>query len=554
MTNNELARFGGLRGTALATAAAALGAGVWGSAAAFEINTGNENLQVHFDNTVRYNLGYRIEAQDPAILRNPNKDDGDRNFDRHSIVTNRVDLLSEFDVVYKETFGARVSAAGWYDHAYSGTLDNTSVGTSNHIVNGAQALGLSDYTKRYSRGPSGEWLDAFLFGSFDLGPMPLTVRAGRHSVYWGESLLDPVNGIAYAQAPLDLNKGYSTPGIEAKELFRPVTQLSGTLQATPTLSLAGQYLFKWEENRFPESGSYLMDIDPLLNGGESIVLAPGAFLTQGKPIKPKNSGEWGLAARWRPAWLDGTAGFYVRRLSDKMPQLIINMSTGQYLTSYAADIDLYGISLSKQIAGVSVGMDLNYRKNMPLNNEGAVVFDNSQLPAPGRTLAPRGKTLHGVFNALAAVNRTPLFDSASWIAELSWTRLLSVTSDPQDSFTGRAAYRDIDRVTKDYIGVGLKFTPKWYQVFPGADLSMPIAYSRGLSGNSAVLGGGNKGSGSYSIGLGLDLYSKYRFDLQYADYFGDSTINQATGAVDTVSGNGAIKDRGAVYLTFKTTF
>src|SRR5262249_36048286 len=161
----------------------------------------------------------------------------------------------------------RFSAAGWYDHAYAGKLDNDSVGTSNHLVNGVQALGLSDYTKRYSRGLSGEWLDAFVFGSTDIARMPLTVRAGPHSVSWGGSLLDPVNATAYGQAPLDLNKAYSTPGIEVKELFRPVAQISGTLQATPTLSFAGQYFLEWQANRFPESGSYTMDVDPLLRGG-----------------------------------------------------------------------------------------------------------------------------------------------------------------------------------------------------------------------------------------------------------------------------------------------
>ena len=554
MTNATQARLTGLRRTALATAAAALCTGLCASAYAFELDTGNEDVKVHFDNTVRYNFGKRVESQDPAILANPNKDDGDRNFKKGSTVTNRLDVLSEFDAVYKENFGLRLSAAGWYDQAYQGKLDNNSVDTSNHIVNGQQALGLSDFTKRYSRGPSGEWLDAFVFASTDVGNMPLSVRAGRHSVYWGESLLDPVNGIAYGQAPLDLNKAYSTPGIEVKELFRPVTQLSGTLQPTPELSLAGQYILEWKPNLFPQSGSYTMDVDPLLQGGESIVFGPGAFLTQGKPIKPNNSGEWGLSARWSPQWLDGTAGFYVRDFSDKMPQLIVNGGTGEYIVSYADHVKLYGLSLSKQIAGVSFGGDLNYRTNMPLNNGGALVLSDAELPGRGDTLAPRGKTLHGVFNVLGTIKKTPVFDAASWVAELSWTRLVSVTSDPQDSFTGAPGYTAIDRVTKDYFGLGLKFTPKWYQAFPGADLSLPIAYSRGLSGNSAVVGGGNKGSGSYSVGLGADLYNQYRFDLQYVDFFGKVTKDPATGALVTVPGNGAIADRGAVYLTFKTTF
>lgn len=558
MTNNEQRGCGGPRHTALAAALAALCAGVCGSAGAFEINTANEDLQIHWDNTIRYNFGKRAEAQSQAILGNPNFDDGDRNFKKNSTVTNRVDLLSEFDIVYRDKFGARVSAAGWYDQAYSGNLDNTSLATSNHLdANGNQALGLSDHTKRFHKGPSGEWLDAFVFGSFDLGTMPLSVRAGRHTVYWGESLLDPINGIAFGQAPLDLGKAVSTPGVEAKELFRPVTQLSGTLQATPTLSLAAQYFLKWESNRFPESGSYLMDLDPFLEGGESYILAPGFVATQGKPITPKNTGEWGLAARWSPEWLDGTMGFYARRVSDKMPQFILSFddpAAPRYFTNYASDIDLYGLSLSKQIAGISFGADLNYRKNMPLNSGAVVVFSDADLPGQGDILGARGKTLHGVFNALYLFKKTPVFDSASLIAELSWTHLLSVTSDPNKVFLGRAGYTDIDRVTKDFVGMGVDFTPKWYQVFPGADLSMPIAYTRGLSGNSAVVGGGNKNAGSYSIGLGLDLYSKYRFDLKYVDYFGNYRTD-ASGVVENFNGDSAVlKDRGAVYLTFKTTF
>src|SRR6185369_12837751 len=129
------ARSSGPRRTASATAAIALCAALFASASAhaIEINTGNEDLQVHFDNTIRYNLGRRIEAQDPAILGNPNLDDGDRNFGKNSTVTNRLDLLSEFDIAYKENLGLRVSAASWYDHAYAGSLDNTSVATSNHL-------------------------------------------------------------------------------------------------------------------------------------------------------------------------------------------------------------------------------------------------------------------------------------------------------------------------------------------------------------------------------------------------------------------------------------
>ena len=68
---------------------------------------------MRWDNTVRYNLGVRAQSQNNAILGNPNFDDGDRNFSNGSLVTNRFDLLSEFDFVFQKKYGFRASYAGW---------------------------------------------------------------------------------------------------------------------------------------------------------------------------------------------------------------------------------------------------------------------------------------------------------------------------------------------------------------------------------------------------------------------------------------------------------
>ena len=130
---------------------------------AFEIDTGNPDLTMRWDNTVRYNLGIRAQSQDPNLLASPNFDDGDRNFSNGSLVTNRFDVLSEFDIVWMRKYGARVSAAAWYDFAYT-SLDNHNDATANTLNNGLPVAGqLSPYTKRYAKGLSGEILDAFVF-------------------------------------------------------------------------------------------------------------------------------------------------------------------------------------------------------------------------------------------------------------------------------------------------------------------------------------------------------------------------------------------------------
>ena len=117
--------------------------------------------------------------------------------------------------------------------------------------------------------------------------------------------------------------------------------------------------------------------------------------------------------------------------------------------------------------------------------------------------------------------------------------------------------RDFDKwdgcATKDYVGISLAFTPTWYQVFPGVDLSAPIAYAVGVHGNSALTFGGNEGLGNYSLGLGADLYQKYRFDLKYIDYVGRYKDN-GTAVTSTNGLTTFLKDRGFVSLTFRTTF
>jgi hypothetical protein len=101
-------------------------------------------------------------------------------------------------------------------------------------------------------------------------------------------------------------------------------------------------------------------------------------------------------------------------------------------------------------------------------------------------------------------------------------------------------------------------------VFPAVDLSMPVAFSRGLKGNSPVPFGGNRGAGSWSIGLSADYQAKYTLAVAYTDYYGPmrAVPTPAAFAVPGIgptvlgssNGNGNLRDRGWLSLTFKTTF
>ena len=556
-----VSRRGGVRARAVA---AAIAAAFPGSAAfAIEFNTGNPDLSVRWDNTVRYNVGQRVEERDPKIGNSAVSDEGTYSFDKGDTVTNRLDLLSELDVVYKKRMGFRVSGAGWYDNAYG---DMSQSNPNPPLVNIPSYINrqYSDYTKKYYAGPSGELLDAFVFGKFDLGAVPTSFKAGRHSLYWGESVFlgGNLHGIAYAQNPLDLQKGFATPGTEAKELFRPLNQISGQAQITDTVSVGAQYFLEWEEFRYPEGGTYTGPVDFAFNGPDRQFLSPGlGFAARGNPIEPEQKGDWGVSGRWSPAWLDGTLGLYYRNFSDKLPQTFltrVGANSSVYNLIYKDDIDLWGISLAKNIAGVSVGAELSYRQNTPLNSQ---VLGNAAAAgpiAPGATPGPVGDTYHGLVNFIGVMPKTPLFNTATWGLELTWSRWDKVTSGANlFSAVGFAPCNGRDKwdgcSTKDYYGLALSFNPTWFQVFPGVDLSAPVTYSTGLSGNAATVFGGNEDTGTYTVGLGADVHQRHRIDLKYIDWFGRYRDNGT--AVTTQNGFTALlKDRGFVSLTLKTTF
>ena len=102
-------------------AAASLLALALGNAQAFEVDTGNEDVSVRWDNTFRYNYANRVEGRDSKIGNSALSDEGDYSFNKGQTVSNRLDLLSELDVIYKKQYGFRLSGTAWYDGAYGST-------------------------------------------------------------------------------------------------------------------------------------------------------------------------------------------------------------------------------------------------------------------------------------------------------------------------------------------------------------------------------------------------------------------------------------------------
>ncbi|MNZ63633.1 hypothetical protein D3C78_817840 [compost metagenome] len=210
---------------------------------------------------------------------------------------------------------------------------------------------------------------------------------------------------------------------------------------------------------------------------------------------------------------------------------------------------------------------------LPARSAGTGVVGS--LPGEGDSMSATGDTLHWTLNGLMTIGDTPLFDAATLLTELYYSNLLELDSENEALYKGKSTYRGIDKPTRDNWGLAVNFTPTWYQVFPGIDLSAPMSINVGLDGVSPVAAGGAEDTGNYSVGVSASIYNQYFVDLKYVDAFGDAekcndgaTDGATPNALDgserytcygggyaSLSGGGATtEDRGAVYLTLKTTF
>ncbi len=240
---------------------------------AFQFDTG-ENWSIRWDNTLKYNLVVRAEDQNKGVLSSIATADPDLSFDRGDIISNRFDILSELDVVYKDNFGFRISAAGWYDHAYSSDMNQPN-SIAPHWTNPSVGVGELNDEAEDLHYLGGEILDAFVFANFNMGDVAANVRLGRHTIYWGQSLflIGSVHSVGGSMNTIDGIKAFSVPGSEARELFRPTNKLSTLIQLTDNLTVEAYASFEWENYRIPEATTYFSPADVLTEDAEMIHLA-----------------------------------------------------------------------------------------------------------------------------------------------------------------------------------------------------------------------------------------------------------------------------------------
>lgn len=529
-------------------------------AQAFEIDTGNPDFKLRWDNTLKLSTTARLGERSPGLSRtqfgptgvvgpnNTNQDDGNNNFDR-GIVSKRLDLLSELDASYRG-FGARVSAAAWYDANYNHSNQNAST-SANHTPRNE----FPDETRELM-GRKAEVLDAFVHGRFQLGERTATVRLGRHTLLWGESLFFGANGIAGGMAPLDLVKLLSVPNATFKEIARPTGKLSAAVPLSDSMTLGAYVGYEREKTRLMPVGAYLSTSDSLGPGAERINAGPTGVFQRQPDLDARDSGQFGVQLRINAEAIDTQFGIYAIHYHATGPSNINNRLAGappaltaqSYRWLYHEDIEAFGISASKSVDEWSLAAEVSVRRNTPLASSGQSVipaigagvnFDNRDNP--GYAV---GQTLHAQVSWIASLGPSFISQEASFVGEIAWNTRDKVTKNE------RMLNPNADRSAT---ALRMVFSPTYRQLFSGLDVtpSIGLGYAWGKSSAVGPSFGVDKG-GDLNFGVRAVYLGEWVGAINFVKFLGPEgpTLDNANNA----QFKQALKDRDYVSLSLSTTF
>jgi hypothetical protein len=554
------------------------------AAQAFDMESPHPDYRIRLDLTPKYSSAYRLKppsqsltrldvTNDPGVV---NEDDGDHNFGR-GLISSRFDLLAEFDVT-GPNIGGRISGAAWRDavylrpNAYQGTpvyangvFTGATVSTANNSPGQAPNEFLGSTRRQHGR--DSELLDAFVYVKGDVAGMKATLRAGKHTLQWGESLFFGQNGIANAQGPVDIVKILSVPGWQFKEVLLPVEQVSASLQVTERVTLGAYVQLKWRPSRIPGVGSYFSNQDyvgtGVVNFGVDITGAPILLAYDpGKDLTPRNSGQGGVQLRWRPSGSGFEYGFYAAQYHDKVPAApVFDFVNGNVHLAYASNVRTFGASVTSSVGQLNWALEGSVRWNAPLASDPAVLGPGPVLVCGTSDNNPCygvGRTGHLQLSGIYVLQSSPLWGGGAIVGELAYNRRLAITKDifaaPDGTRTGLGGATG--NTTKGAFAFRMLFEPQYFQVIPALDLSVPISLGVNFGGRSSAISnfaGGVSRGGDYSVGVKAKYRNDWNAALNYTNYFGKEktfteTLVPGSATPRQLTFAQSLKDRA--YLSF----
>ncbi|HSH71173.1 MAG TPA: DUF1302 domain-containing protein, partial [Deferrisomatales bacterium] len=432
------------------------------------------------------------------------------------LVSNVAKITSELEL-RTDQFGAFVRGSAFYDFEVMG--------------DGNDRTDLTRDAKNLV-GRRVDLLDAYLWGNFDLGPMPLQVRVGEQVVSWGESTF--IQGGINTINPIDVS-AIRVPGAELREALNPEGMVWASLGLTENFSLEGLYLYDWEETVIDPTGSYWSTNDFAGDGGKKVMLGFGeapdggnasvadTFLAvpRGDTTYANDQGQFGVALRvFAPGLNDTEFGFYYLRYNSRLP--VISATTGT-----AAGVGAAGL-----IAGVA-----------PTIIGTALVAGVPAAIAAGEAAGVSTAAATAIAGSAAAAAAAAAAAGGDPVAAASAAGGKAATSFATDAYAKTAHYRTEYPEDIQLLGVSLNTLEPWsgiaFQAEVSHRLDVPLQVDD-LELLFATLGGLNVGLaqgnqlGNYYMQLDQDIDGYIERDVTQVQATATKIFGPGFGADQTV--------------------
>lgn len=316
------------------------------------------------------NNGFDFSNYHPSLNQNPdpgtvwngagtystNSDNGNLNYDAGESFSKIIKGSHDLDIRYNN-IGLFARGMYYYDFEMMDNDRDWTNASSNKVHNPCRDDEARDQVCRDIR-----LLDAFVYGDFDIGEMPLSIRVGQQVISWGESTLIS-HGISELN-PVDVAR-LKAPGAELKEAFIPFGAVWASLGVTDNFNVEMFYQYSWEKTILPAPGSYFstndfagdgghfnnvqlnfasnpdMDLDSLItnlnvlgdairSGGLTAAQAGSAYLggfptkltlrESGAENEPEDGGQYGLRLSWYlPSFNETEVSLYYMNYHSRRP-------------------------------------------------------------------------------------------------------------------------------------------------------------------------------------------------------------------------------------------
>jgi hypothetical protein len=539
-------------------------------------------------------------------------DDGRLNYDAGDVFSKIFRGVHDLGFTYGDS-GAFFRGKYWYDfETKDGSQDFYNIDDSGRppLVKGAGVA----------------LLDAFVYHNYAIGNNPGNVRLGRQVVSWGEStfIQNSINSIN----PVDV-AAFRRPGAEIKEGLLPVEMLYISQGLTDNLSMEAFYQLKWAPFAIDNCGTFFGS-DTLATGCNDRLIVAGTDRPQGDPTlqagalaglgasdyivrarkdkEASDDGQFGVAFRYfSPELNDSEFGFYAMNYHSRTPfyssiagrvlgpnavsgvfgpgvfgtlqpvQGIdgVNGPAG-YFFEYPEDIRLYGMSFQTMVGPASVGGEISYRPNMPMQistgDQSRTALLAASIPVvPGGFAVPGSDNTHrgleGNVNpgdyipgyvrkefwqaqvtAIHFIDRVMGASRLSLVGEVGVNHiggLGDTTKFGRDSLFGQSPYVEGDTggtgtcasntaveraggarseswcendgfYTQWSWGYRARASLDYSNVFAGVNVSPSLTWSHDVEGYGPNF---TENAKAVSLGLNFDYANKYTASLSYTDFF-----------------------------------